>query len=140
MAKCSPGSNAFQRGEARGNLNLRPSPPWGRGWRATGAFISRGETGEGVNAVKALRPYRKIRSLGRTVGQIDKARELRRTPTESEPAAWRLFRSLKRDSAWCSQYRRRLIEQFRIVTPSPGPPPLMKARVAGHPLPQGGEG
>ncbi len=27
---------------------LIPSPPWGRGWLATGAFISRGETGEGV--------------------------------------------------------------------------------------------
>ena len=26
-----------------------PSPPWGRGWRATGAVISRGETGEGVS-------------------------------------------------------------------------------------------
>ena len=25
-------------------------------------------------------------------------------------------------------------------TPSPGPPPLVKARVASHPLPQGGEG
>jgi len=29
-------------------LNLHPSPPWGRGWTATGAFISRGGTGEGV--------------------------------------------------------------------------------------------
>ena len=26
-----------------------PSPPWGRGWRAAGVVISRGETGEGVN-------------------------------------------------------------------------------------------
>src|SRR5208282_1447984 len=30
---------------------LQPSPPWGRGWLATGAFISRGETGEGVKIV-----------------------------------------------------------------------------------------
>ena len=27
-----------------------PSPPWGRGWIASGAFISRCETGEGVHA------------------------------------------------------------------------------------------
>ena len=30
-------------------MNFYPSPPWGRGWRATGVLISRGETGEGVN-------------------------------------------------------------------------------------------
>ena len=136
-------------GEEWRSTNSHPSPPWGRGWRATGAFISRREKGaprsacrggEGVKDVNALRPYRKIRSLGRTAGQIDKARELRRTPTESEPAAWRLLGSLKRYSAWCGQYRRRRVEHCRIVTPSPGPLPLMKARVAGHPLPQGGEG
>src|SRR5271157_6434103 len=34
-------------------LNLVPSPPWGRGWLATGAFTSRGETGEGVKALNA---------------------------------------------------------------------------------------
>jgi len=28
--------------------NSKPSPPWGRGWSATGAFISRGGPGEGV--------------------------------------------------------------------------------------------
>src|SRR5271157_899668 len=32
-------------------LNLLPSPPWGRGWLATGVLISRGETGEGVKTV-----------------------------------------------------------------------------------------
>jgi hypothetical protein len=30
------------------DMNLYPSPPWGRGWPATGAFTSRGGTGEGV--------------------------------------------------------------------------------------------
>ena len=36
--------------EARGgvDLNLLPSPPWGRGWTAAGVFTSRGGTGEGV--------------------------------------------------------------------------------------------
>ena len=29
-------------------FELLPSPLWGGGWLATGAFISRGETGEGV--------------------------------------------------------------------------------------------
>jgi len=33
---------------ARKSKGLLPSPPWGRGWIATGAFTSRGETGEGV--------------------------------------------------------------------------------------------
>ena len=68
-------------------MNSPPSPPWGRGWRGTGAFISRGETGEGVKTVNALHPYRKIRSFGRTAGQIDKTRELRSPPTRSKRAA-----------------------------------------------------
>ena len=72
-----------------------PSPPWGRGWPATGVFISRGRTGEGVKPVKTPYPYRQTRSLARTAGQIDKARELRQTPTETEQAAWRLLRGLR---------------------------------------------
>ncbi len=39
----------------------RPSPLWGRGWPATGVFISRGRTGEGVKPVKTRYPYRKTR-------------------------------------------------------------------------------
>jgi hypothetical protein len=35
------------------DLKLVPSPPWGRGWLATGALTSRGETGEGVRTVTA---------------------------------------------------------------------------------------
>ena len=37
-----------QGGEERVDLVLLPSPPWGRGWTATGAFTSRGGPGEGV--------------------------------------------------------------------------------------------
>jgi type I restriction enzyme, R subunit len=74
---------------------IRPSPLWGRGWPATGAFISRGRTGEGVKPVKTPTPYRKTRSLARTAGQIDKAREFRQTPTETEQAAWDLLRGLR---------------------------------------------
>lgn len=33
-------------------MNLPPSPPWGRGWIASGVFISRGETGEGAETVE----------------------------------------------------------------------------------------
>ena len=33
-----------------------PSPLWGRGWPATGVFVSRGRTGEGVKAVDTPRP------------------------------------------------------------------------------------
>ena len=33
------------------DLNSQPSPPWGRGWTATGVFSSRGGPGEGVKAV-----------------------------------------------------------------------------------------
>jgi hypothetical protein len=36
------------------DVHLQPSPPWGRGWLATGAFISRGETGEGVARTPVL--------------------------------------------------------------------------------------
>jgi type I restriction enzyme, R subunit len=73
----------------------QPSPLWGRGWPATGVFTSRGRTGEGVKPVKTQYPYRRTRSLARTAGQIDKARELRQTPTETERAAWHLLRGLK---------------------------------------------
>ncbi len=73
----------------------QPSPLWGRGWPATGVLISRGRTGEGVKPVKTPYPYRKARSLARTAGQIDKARELRQTPTETEQAAWHLLRGLR---------------------------------------------
>ncbi|MGO8785956.1 MAG: endonuclease domain-containing protein [Terriglobia bacterium] len=40
-------------------------------------------------------PYRKTRSLARTTGQTDKARELRRSSTEAEQAAWHLLRKLR---------------------------------------------
>jgi hypothetical protein len=70
-----------------------PSPPWGRGWPATGVFISRGRTGEGVKPVNTPYTYHKTRSLARTAGQIDKARELSRTPTETEGVAWGLLHS-----------------------------------------------
>ena len=45
--------------------------------------------------MKTPYPFRKTRSLARTAGQIDKARELRQTPTETEQAAWRLLRGLR---------------------------------------------
>ena len=72
-----------------------PSPLWGRGWTATGVFISRGRTGEGVKPVKTPNPYRQARSRARTAGQIDKARELRQAPTETEREAWHLLRGLR---------------------------------------------
>jgi len=76
------------------NANFLPSPLWGRGWTASGVLISRGGTGEGVESVSSPHPYRKARSLARTVGQIDKARELRHSPTEAEQAAWHLLRGM----------------------------------------------
>jgi hypothetical protein len=65
-----------------------PSPLCGRGWTATGVFISRGRTGEGVKPVKTPNPYCQTRSRARTAGQIDKARELRPRPAETEREAW----------------------------------------------------
>jgi hypothetical protein len=38
-------------GNSRKNRTCLPSPPWGRGWTAAGAFSSRGGPGEGVKAV-----------------------------------------------------------------------------------------
>ena len=45
--------------------------------------------------MKIPSPYRKTRSLARTAVQIDKAREFRQTPTETEQAAWHLLRGLR---------------------------------------------
>src|ERR1035437_5679209 len=73
----------------------QPSPLWGRGWTATRALTSGGGPGEGVELVKTQYPYRRTRSLARTAGQIDKARELRQTPTETERTAWHLPRGLR---------------------------------------------
>jgi len=42
---------------ARHNRLQRPSPPWGRGWTAAGAFISRGGPGEGVPAKLLIVKY-----------------------------------------------------------------------------------
>ncbi len=85
-------------------LNSLPSPPWGRGWLATGAFISRGGPGEGVKTVnsegmtstsKLDQPRRHHRSIARSVKLIDRARNLRQTATETEQTAWRLLRTLR---------------------------------------------
>ena len=82
----------------------QPSPLWGRGWTATRALTGGGgqgaprsacRGGEEVELVKTQYPYRRTRSLARTAGQIDKARELRQTPTETERAAWHLLRGLR---------------------------------------------
>jgi len=44
----TPGPSVAAATEGRVNLNLSPSPLWGRGWTATGVFFSRGGPGEGV--------------------------------------------------------------------------------------------
>ena len=43
----------------------------------------------------AARPYRQTRSAARTGLHIERARELRHTPTEAEEAAWLLLRRLR---------------------------------------------
>ena len=68
-----------------------PSPPWGRGWPATGVFISRGRTSEGVKPVKTPYPYRKTRSLARTAGQMDKMDAVLRLPNRMIRQAPELF-------------------------------------------------
>ena len=42
-----------------------------------------------------VRPHRTTRSLARTGAQMQKARELRHAPTDTEQAAWGLLRSMK---------------------------------------------
>src|SRR5271170_3372923 len=69
--------------------------PLGERVARRGVFISRGETGEGVKPVKTPSPYRQTRSLARTAGQIDRARELRQAPTETEREAGHLLRGLR---------------------------------------------
>ena len=115
-------------------VHPQPSPPWGRGWRATGVLISRGATGEGVKTVNPTkttgttqlrrvhreRRDRETGGIGRsgTAFTAGPPMTIRRKPTQ----------------------RRLIVEEDDVGTPSPVPPRLMKAPVAVHPLPQGGEG
>jgi very-short-patch-repair endonuclease len=48
-----------------------------------------------TGTTKPERPRRKRRSIAREVLHIDRARDLRKTETESEQAAWRLLRSIR---------------------------------------------
>ena len=50
---------------------------------------------EMTGTTKPEQPRRKRRSLARGAAHIDRARDLRKTETESEQAAWRLFRTIK---------------------------------------------
>ena len=52
-----------------------------------------------------VHPRRKTRSRGRSSSQIEKARELRHAPTETEQAAWRLLRGIKfKGFKFCRQH------------------------------------
>ncbi len=105
---------------ARINWNLLPSPLWGRGWPATGAFISRGGTGEGVKNCGDSSPH----------------------ITYHQPLVSRFLTKTfeGRGFHFC-------ILHFAFCLARPPPPhsihvgtnPLTH-RLAVHPLPQGGEG
>ena len=125
-------------------MSFQPSPPWGRGWRASGVVISRGPPGEGVRAVNTPHADHQPRTLAPTAGRW---REHRASCYDNKkgssfPAPWffggAVVRSRSGESGGC--YGRLWVEHARYGTPSPVPPPLVKARVAVHPLPQGGEG
>ncbi len=125
-------------------MSFQPSPPWGRGWRASGAVISRGPPGEGVRAVNTPHAYHQPRTLAPTAGRW---REHRASCYDNKkgssfPAPWffggAVVHSRSGESGGC--YGRLWAEHARYWTPSPVPPPLVKARVAVRPLPQGGEG
>jgi hypothetical protein len=70
----------------------QPSPLWGRGWPATGVFISRGRTGEGVKPGETPSRFRQTRTLARVAGQTDAALEIGRKPTGTERGAGYLVR------------------------------------------------
>ena len=84
------------------------------------------------------------RTLAPTAGRWreDRASSYDNKEGSSFPAPWffggAVVRSRSGESGGC--YGRLWVEHARYGTPSPGPPPLVKARVAVHPLPQGGEG
>jgi hypothetical protein len=170
------------------HANSPPSPPWGRGWRATGAFISRGERGaprsagrggEGVKTVqveqprstiKPGRPGRTSRPTARAMGQLKKCavfatrrrkttittiknlgdsvrQPCKRCGPRGGQVVWVAARSLIRLPPAAAKNREG--DTHSGLTPSPPrqaergapcPPRLMKAPVAVHPLPQGGEG
>ena len=77
------------------NARVSALAPLGERVSRRGAFIRRGEAGEGVKLVKTQYPFRKTRSLARAAGQIEKARDLRQMPTETERVAWHLLRGLR---------------------------------------------
>jgi hypothetical protein len=115
-------------------VHPQPSPPWGRGWRATGVLISRGATGEGVKTVNPTK----------TTGTIQLRRvhrERRDRETDGIGRSGTAFTARPPMNPRPQRAQRRLIvEEGRVGTPSPGPPRLEKAPVADHPLPKGGEG
>ena len=132
-----------------------PSPPWGRGWIASGAFISRGETGEGVLSERLIQTppvttTRRPRFFAQYIRPPDDAvRGRSTTPLVRCPLACGEVRALsgfvrrsEQENAWCDKDARH--SWFppcpRLLTPSPVSPRLMTTPVARHPLPQGGEG
>ena len=132
-----------------------PSPPWGRGWRATGVLISRGAPGEGVptrtsSTIKRRGAWCRRGCIG---GPPVNAVALLPNPSfaQSRRSRW----------TWLSGVVPIVFVGFTVLTPSPacGPKPklvgacgcpfggrrpvsprLVKAPVASHPLPPGGEG
>ena len=108
-----------------------PSPPWGRGWIAPGAFISRGETGEGV-LIRASYPN--------ASGNDHTASEI--FCTNISGPSWTMPFDTDARPSWFPPCP-------RLLTPSPPrqaergapfSPRLMTTPLARHPLPQGGEG
>jgi hypothetical protein len=136
-------------------LNLIPSPLWGRGWTATGAFSSRGGPGEGVPTSSSSTIRRRCAGCRRSFigGPAVNAVPLLPIPTVSRSRRSRWIRL-----SWLVPV---VFVGFTVLTPSPacGPKPtsvsacgcpfggrrpvaprLMRTPVARHPLPQGGEG
>jgi hypothetical protein len=115
-------------------FEFQPSPPWGRGWSATGAFISRGGPGEGV-PTRPSSPI-KCRCARCRRGFIGEpavnAVALLPIPSVS--------RSRRSRWTWLSWVVANVFVGFTVLTPSPVAPRLARTLVARHPLPQGGEG
>ena len=146
--------------------NSQPSPPWGRGWIASGALISRCETGEGVhnrasypNASGSDHTTSKIfcthdsgASLMMPFENCGTTALVRRLLACGEVRALSgLLHLSEQENAWCDKDARYswFPQCSQLSTPSPPrqaergapfSPRLMTTPVARHPLPQGGEG
>jgi len=139
-------------------LILLPSPPWGRGWldEAFSSAEARRVRGSKPNALNPTPPVATIPSLapfaritpgpqelyrwGTAAPCIPGSQGARLVPHRSSPGSAAHAHPRRARQSGVAPHSRSQHGVFTGLTPSPVRPRLMKTPVAGHPLPQRGEG